>query len=374
MAPPAGEQQVQELPTTRKLQRSEFERMVEETYDSVTSLGESAPQSTDGEPELIQKLRVIARVEGFEVENLLGRGGMGAVVSATDNKLGRRVALKFLTIGARRKDSTVSLKREAERTSRLAHENIVHIYSWHSVGDLTFFSMELVEGMTLDKYLVERQHVDPVDLLRIVAEAAAGVAVAHEKGMLHRDIKPQNILLDNHGRVKVADFGLSSTAEERGPDSDAPGFISGTIGFMPPEQARCEAEGAANDVFSLVATLYFSLTGMPPFGRHNSSRDHLTANQQGKTVPLYTVRDDLPQGIYRLVARGLNPDPRRRHRDAGELRKHLVELIIGLSEGGHGPQRRRRLRAFVKQHGFWAGFAAGAVAGWLVTFLVFMFM
>ncbi len=374
MTPRTGEQDTGQLPETRRLEQTDFERMVEETYDSVASLGDSAPRDRDDDSGLIQKLRVIARVEGFEVDDLLGRGGMGAVVSATDSKLGRRVALKFLTINPRRSDSGVVLKREAERTSRLAHENIVHIYSWHSVGDLTFFSMELVEGMTLDKYLAERKSIDPVDLLRIVAEAAAGVAAAHEKGILHRDIKPQNILIDHQGRVKVADFGLASTAEERGPDSDAPGFISGTIGFMPPEQARCEPESAANDVFSLVATLYYTLTGMPPFGRHASTREHLDANQQGRIVPLFTVRDDLPQGIYRLVAKGLNSDPKRRHADAGKLRKQLVEQIISLSEGDHGPRHRRQLRALYRRHTFWAGFLAGAAAGWLVTFLVFMFV
>lgn len=382
MSSPAADETNAKLDSTRRLGPSAFERMVEETYDSVASLapGEAPSAAADAapedEPELIGKLRVIARVEGFEVEALLGRGGMGAVVSATDIKLGRRVALKFLTLLGSNSGRVTqdSLKREAERASKLAHENIVRIYSWHSVGELTFFSMELVEGRTFERFVKERKSIEPVEALRVVAEAAAGVAAAHEQGIVHRDIKPQNILIDASGRVKVADFGLASTADERDRGAEAPVSISGTIGFMAPEQARGEAESPANDVFSLVATLYYALTGTPPFGRFASGRDHLAANQGGRIVPLYTVRPDLPQPIYRLVARGLSADPRRRFRDASELRKGIVEVILSLSESETQGNNYRSWRAFARRHGFWLGLAAGMVVGWALSFVYFVFL
>jgi len=382
MSSPKADEAASNLASTRHLGVSAFERMVEETYDSVASMATDPvpasvppPRASQDEPELIGKLRVIGRVEGFEVESLLGRGGMGAVVSAVDKKLGRRVALKFLTFAGGRDDRVTqdSLKREAERASKLAHENIVRIYSWHSVGELTFFSMELVDGRTFERFVKERQSIEPVEILRVVAEAAAGVAAAHEQGILHRDIKPQNILIDASGRVKVADFGLASTADERDQGTEAPTTISGTIGFMAPEQARGEPETPANDVFSLVATLYYGLTGNPPFGRFPSPMQHLSANQQGKIVPLYTVLPDLPQSVYRLVARGLSTDPRRRFRDAGELRKSLVEVILSLSDRD-GQGVARNWRTFAKRYAFWLGLAAGVFLGWALSFVYFVFL
>ncbi len=344
-----------------------FEQQVESTYDSISSLPDTEAIPRRTATDLLDKLRMIARLEGFEVENLLGRGGMGAVVVARDRQLGRMVALKFLST-AKSLDSNAraTLKREAERTSRLAHENIVQVYSWHSVGDLTFFSMEYVDGVTLDRYMLRNPLTSPHDLVRIIAEASAGVAAAHEKGILHRDIKPQNILIASNGRVKVADFGLAKTTEDRWRETLGPVSISGTIGFMAPEQARGEKETPANDVFSLTATLYYALTGQMPFEGGGDSKAALKSNQQGKIVPLYTVRDDLPQPIYRVIAKGLSSDPIRRYKDAKELRRELESVMLELAVREDKNYYGRVFRAFCKRHSFALGILIGLGVGLLV--------
>ena len=245
-----------------------FEQRVSEAFDSIASLGSSGPYAGAEELSLTEKLSAIAFQAGFEAERVLGQGGMGAVVLAIDVQLRRRVALKFIALASGSEKAVEDLKLEAERMSRLTHENIVQVYSWHRAGDLVFFAMEFVDGQTLHEWVRREPVVRVQQALRIIAEAAAGIAYAHQQGILHRDIKPQNILIGRTGRVKVADFGLASTVEE-GWCGD--GRVCGTLGYMAPEQARGESFGPASDVFSLTATLFYALARMTPFGRQRSS-------------------------------------------------------------------------------------------------------
>jgi serine/threonine-protein kinase len=353
-----------ELQTPEPKSDSLLEHQVDAVYDS---LPDTTPVPVrQGGHGLLDKLRRIAAKEGFEVEEMLGQGGMGAVVSARDKELGRKVALKFLVNQNAEHRFSERLKREAERASSLAHENIVQVYSWHSVGNLTFFSMEYVDGETLNQYLKKRPHVPHADVLRIMAEAAAGVAAAHDAGLLHRDIKPQNILIGRNGRVKVTDFGLASEARDRRRANSL--TVSGTLGFMAPEQARGAEESFSSDVFSLTATLYYALTNRIPYEAGDSSRQLLLHNQEGRVVPLFTVREDLPQTVYRIVARGLSTDPARRFPNARAFRAELENVLLNLDVGtgirGRLGVLRLQARRLALPIGLLVGFAAGFALAW----------
>lgn len=334
-----------------------FERNVDETFDSLPETAPIEPGRTP--PDFFDKLKAIAVQEGFEAERLLGKGGMGAVVLALDKNLGRRVAIKFLV--RQHSLSSDRLRREAEKAGSLAHENIIQVYSWHAVGEITFFSMEYVEGETLEEYVNARPKMKPIEALRIMAEAAAGVAAAHAQGILHRDIKPQNILISKEGRVKVGDFGLSSTVDEAGQSSGA-SWVSGTIGFMAPEQARGEEEKLATDTYSLTATLYYALTRRMPFEKSENGQDILENNRQGKIVPLFTARKGLPQPIYKFVARGLSKEQSRRYSDAGVFRKELEQVMLQLNMPAYRPPVFQRI-ATRPGLGFKTGFLLGAIFG-----------
>lgn len=307
------------------MQPVDFETSVDETVRNMT-LGETTPLEPIRRVSLTEKLKIIASEEGFDVEELLGRGGMGAVMLARDRGLGRLVALKFLALPAQADDKKLEgLRLEAERAGNLAHENVVQIYSWHSVGNLTFFAMEYIEGENLQQYVQREMKIAPEELLRIGAEAAQGLAAAHERGVLHRDIKPQNIMISKKGRVKVADFGLSSTAlEERRRDGQR---ISGTLGFMAPEQARGEPGSFSSDVYGLAATLYYAFAKVSPYGPPKRSQDMLLKNQSGEHIPIGQVMPNIHPMIQQLIEKGMAAEASQRFQSAQEFR-HAIEHVL----------------------------------------------
>lgn len=366
------------MPTPPTMQE-DFEAAVEASISSMTPV--EVPdtvvmerQSRGSDP-LTNKLRQIAARQGFEVERLLGRGGMGAVVLATDKQLGRLVAIKFLAV-SRKADPRMPelLRLEAERASRLTHGNIVQVYSWHTVGNLTFFAMEYVEGETFQKYIQREFRASTADVLRIMAEACDGVAAAHAHGLVHRDIKPQNILISNTGRVKVADFGLSSSAveERRGRDRVE---ISGTVGYMSPEQARGEAVQFVSDVYSLAATLYYGLAKVPPYGRVMNVQATLIRNQNGDHVPLAQMCPNLHPSVIQLVEKGLSLEPGHRFRDAESFRRAIEDTLLRLHDAPiEDAGWRSRFPEWPTPEALALGFGAGFAAGVGLCYLISRFI
>jgi len=178
-----------------------FLRTVEETCSDLplTEGEDASPRAEEDAPKkpetLTDKLGKIAESEGFRVDQMLGKGGMGAVMLATDRAIGRKVALKFLALPDMADQKALdSLRQEASRVGGLSHENIVQLYSWHSVGRLTFFAMEYVDGDNMQQLVQRETRMRPEKILRIMAEATSGVAAAHEQNIIHRDIKPANII------------------------------------------------------------------------------------------------------------------------------------------------------------------------------------
>jgi non-specific serine/threonine protein kinase len=262
----------------------------------------------------------------------LGQGGMGAVYRARDQILDREVALKFLPEGDR--DARARLTREAQTASRLSHPNIATIYELNLTGDEPFIAMELVSGRTL-KELLQNSVLAPETLLRIATGMADGLEEAHKRGVVHHDIKPGNVMVDERGSAKVLDFGLSELmrtdrAADEGDDnyitrSAARPSAAGTIPYMPPERVRGEIGDARSDIFSFGVMLYECLTGRAPF-RGETATDILHAILRSPYPPLRSVMPEIDPGWERLVDGCLKKAPEDRWQTMQEILGELHRL------------------------------------------------
>ncbi len=206
----------------------------------------------------------VVELAGYRLIRLAGRGGMGEVFEAEDPRLDRRVAIKTMRRELMNDEASVArFIREARAVARLNHPNIVQIFQIGEERGLLFFVMEWVDGETVSQLLKRAGVLDPDKALDILEQAAAGLGYAHGNGVIHRDIKPGNLMLDRAGRVKIADFGLAKMLE-----SDAQMTVSGTSlgspSYMSPEQARGEAVDHRSDIYSLGITLYQMVAGQLP--------------------------------------------------------------------------------------------------------------
>lgn len=242
----------------------------------------------------------------YSLERELGRGGMGIVYLARDVRLDRPVALKLLPPD-RAQVATIRERflQEARTAARLSHPNIVPIHAVEEIGPFVFFAMQYVAGETLGDRLRRVQLLAPWDAARLLRDVAWALAYAHAQDVVHRDIKPDNILIDQEGRALVADFGIARTVAD-----GAPGRVQGTPEYLSPEQAGGEACDARADLYSLGAVAFHALTGRPPFVGDTASliAQHLTA------VPpkLVEVAPELPARLAAAVDRALAKDPEAR--------------------------------------------------------------
>jgi serine/threonine protein kinase len=211
----------------------------------------------------------------YEILHLIGRGGMGDVYAAQDTKLGRKVALKVLPSEmAAEPERLARFEREAKAVAALNHPNIVTIHSVEEADGIHFITMELVEGKTLSE-LIPKHGCSLSSLLDRAVAMTDAVSAAHKRGITHRDLKPDNVMVTDDGRVKVLDFGLAKLTDAGADDiaatrlaggaETAEGKILGTVTYMSPEQAEGKAVDARSDVFSLGIILYEMATGRRPF-------------------------------------------------------------------------------------------------------------
>src|SRR5918992_1411799 len=267
----------------------------------------------------------------YRVLELLGRGGMGEVYSAEDTRLRRKVALKVLPAAmAAEPERRRRFEREAQAIAALNHPGIVTIYSVEHEGGVSFLTMELVEGTTLAD-LVPEGGMPLAQFLRIAVALADAVHAAHEKGILHRDLKPGNVMVTPQGRVKVLDFGLAKLARESalvmaaGPHTTSDGQIIGTLFYMAPEQAEGKAVDHRADIFALGVMMYELAVGLRPFaGETNVSV--LTSLLRDTPKPLNEIRHDLPPVLSEILQRCMEKDPDKRYSSAAALRADLEAL------------------------------------------------
>ncbi len=256
----------------------------------------------------------------YELDSEIGRGGMGVVYRAKDKRLKRVVAIKVLPPEmAFQSQIKIRFLREAETAAQLSHPNIVPIYSVDEVESLVFFVMAYISGDNLAKRLHDKGVLPVEDVRRVSREVADALAYAHERGVVHRDIKPDNILLDaNTGRAMVTDFGIARAADG---DSrlTATGMAIGTPAYMSPEQAAGDRQiDGRSDLYSLGVVAYQMLVGEPPFVA-NSTPAMLVKHISERPTPVSQRRSDVPQDLARAVMMCLEKDPAGRFVNAGAM-------------------------------------------------------
>jgi serine/threonine-protein kinase len=258
------------------------------------------------------RYRLIARVAG---------GGMGDVYRAHDLLLDRAVAVKVLQPGLAADPELVArFKAEARAAARLTHPNVVAVYDWGEESDRTYYMvMEFVPGTDLRDVLVGQGRLEPAQAAAVVADVCDALAAAHESGLVHRDVKPENVLIAPGGKVKVADFGIAAVADT---DRTAPGgVIPGTLRYLAPEQARGGHAGPAADIWAAGAMLYELVTGTPP---HQGSGAELLRRRAEE--PLQPPSEQVPglsPDIDEIVARACALDPRDRWDEASDMSQAL---------------------------------------------------
>jgi serine/threonine-protein kinase len=269
----------------------------------------------------------------YELDRELGRGGMGIVFKAKDRRLKRTVAIKLLPPEfAFRSDIKSRFLREAETAAQLSHPSIVPIYSVDEKDGLVFFVMACVDGDNLAKIMHDRGRIDPDETRRIIREVADALAYAHKHGVVHRDIKPDNILLDHaSGRPMITDFGIARAAES-GMRLTATGMAIGTPAYMAPEQAAGDREvDGRTDLYSLGIVAYQMLTGQLPFTA-TSTPAMLVKHISEAPMPIEQRRPDLPTDLARAVMILLAKDPADRFPSANSLVVALDTRVVPASD------------------------------------------
>jgi serine/threonine-protein kinase len=271
----------------------------------------------------------LPQVPGYQVEAVLGRGGMGVVFKARHLKLNRPIALKMLLAGTYAgPEELARFRREAEAVAALRHPNIVQVHDAGEVTGRPYFTMEYVEGGTLAQRLAARPLL-PRDAAELLATLASAVQFAHQSGFLHRDLKPGNILLTPEGTPRITDFGLAR-AIDAGPHLTRSGDPVGTPSYMAPEQAQGRARdvGPAADLYALGAVLYETLTGRAPF-EAQTPVETLRKVIAEEPAPPSRVNAQVPRDLETICLKCLQKSPARRYASAQDLADDLHRFLDG---------------------------------------------
>ena len=301
------------------------------------------------------------QVPGYEVVEVLGRGGVGVVYLARHLRLNRPVALKMLLTGPfAHPVERERFLREAEAVAALSHPNIVPVYDSGEYDGRPFFTMELMEGGTLSRKL-NGTPLPARDAAALVAALAGAVQAAHAAGIVHRDLKPSNVLLTADGTPKVADFGLARRVDG-GPGLTRTGAAVGTPSYMAPEQARGDAKavGPAADVYALGAVLYECLTGRPPF-RAESALETLQQVLAQEPVPPSRLNARVPRDLETICLKCLEKGPAKRYASAESLADDLRRFERGEPIVARPPGTAERAARWVRRRPALAGALAAGV-------------
>ncbi|TWU16217.1 serine/threonine-protein kinase [Allorhodopirellula heiligendammensis] len=315
--------------------------------EAQTCLSHSDPETDDREDSLWPQSTIdlsflepathpemLGRIGRYEVESLLGHGGMGVVFRAYDSDLQRAVAVKVLAPHwAMSPTARQRFAREAEAAASVAHENVIPIYNVDANAKLPYLVMRYVPGMTLQRWVRTHGPLSVGTILRVAGQLAEGLAAAHRRGLVHRDIKPGNVLVgENIERIWITDFGLARAADSV--TLTQTGVIAGTPHYMSPEQARGQPIDHRSDLFSLGCVLYFLCAGRPPFDADNTLAVlHKIVTED--PLSLAQLRDDLPPHFVRLVHSLLQRSIDHRPQDCPAV---IHEIANSQTEQQRGPR------------------------------------
>lgn len=277
------------------------------------------------------------RLAKYELIRLLGEGGMGTVYLAQDTELGRQVALKTINRGSLPNAQDIDrFRTEAEAAAKLDHPNIASIYEIGESNGIHFIAMQWVEGETLDKWR-KRTNPSSKSAIAIVRDIALAMEHAHVQGVVHRDLKPGNVMLDSNQTVRIVDFGLAKKLDSES-QMTMTGQVMGTPSFMAPEQAAGDSKNvtALADVYAIGAILFYLLTGKPPFVG-STVYETLDQVQNTPAPSLRTFNPKFPLDICTICAKCLEKSPEQRYGSAKELAEDLERFLL------HQPIRARRI-------------------------------
>ncbi len=272
------------------------------------------------------------RLGAYRVEGLIGAGGMGVVYRALDEALQRQVAIKTLLPALTADPEFVArFKREAQSAAALNHPNITQIYAIGQEGELPFFAMELIHGTSLDTLTHDRGPLDPQTACGYILQAARGLRHAAQRGLIHRDVKPSNLMLTDEGIVKITDFGLAKTTRSES-HLTATGEVLGSPGYISPEQAQGIAIDARSDIYSLGASFYQLLTGKLPFDAPTSVAMILKHLSEPVRSPR-ALNPNIPYPIASVVQRMMAKRPGERFQDYDALIRE-IDRAVGAAASG----------------------------------------
>ena len=267
----------------------------------------------------------------YVILDQLGKGAMGKVFKARHDLMGRVVALKVvLPRVASRTNAAVRFEREMRLVARLDHPHVVRAFDADRVGKVSYIVMEYVPGQDLARRLQEHGPLPHAEVVRHAAQAAAGLAHAHGRGVIHRDVKPSNLLLGDDGVVRLLDFGLGilaeSDADDRGSFASVDGAVIGTVDFLSPEQAAGRPADGRSDLFGLGCTMYHLMTGELPFPG-DSLVERMARRILGPPEPIRAHLPEVPAGVVEVMGRLMATRPEDRYQDAAEAVAALRAIV-----------------------------------------------
>jgi serine/threonine protein kinase len=290
----------------------------------------------------------LTRLEGYDGLREIGHGGMGRVYQARDMRLNRIVAIKTIATDARSDVHFDLFDREAQLTANLRHPNIVTIFSYEPRKPAPHFVMEWVDGQPLDQYC-RRRRLSNDDGARLLEKIARAVAYAHDRGVIHRDLKPQNIFVDSMGEPRILDFGLARIAAKVADTSSVGGAVKGTPRYMAPEQVLSPEEvDRAADIFALGLILYELATGAPPPNAPDVENHDAWKN---RLLPLPREQNpDVPEALQRICLKATEVDPRNRYTTADHFADDLRRFIEGTPITTRPTRYAKLLESRVREH------------------------
>lgn len=261
----------------------------------------------------------------YEILEKIGSGGMSEVYKAKCHKLNRLVAIKVLKSEFTSDATFVSkFKMEAQAAAGLSHPNIVNIYDVVDEGDIHFIVMELVEGITLKSYITKKGHLDVKEAIGIAIQVASGIEAAHEQHIIHRDIKPQNMLISMDGKVKVADFGIARAVSSQTMNAAT---VVGSVHYISPEQARGGYSDERSDLYSLGITMFEMVTGHVPFEGDNTVTVALAHLEEPMPDPRM-LNPDVSPSLARIILKCTEKRPERRYPNAAAVISDLRRALL----------------------------------------------